>query len=245
MGAERDTKSIEAPEDSERARFLAQSAKCMEPLHPDWVETRAGRGGSGALSYVSGFYVTKRLCDIFGPLGWSKTTDVLEEVCRIEGEDKYKKPQWRVTYRATVTLTAWGVSKTDSGAGHGIGKDLGECIESALKEAETDALKRAAMRFGLSLGLALYDKEREFVGAPRDSAPSPECDDVNDVRPPPPVNVRKLVHQIDQVDSESRLKAAEDYAQSIMDRVTSDPDRLAIVEAIARATSRVKKRSES
>lgn len=117
--------------------------------------------GGAALSYVDTYYVIKRLNECFGNLGWdSETVDMV----------LVSNPGDKAAYRAKVRITAivatgdGGYMKVcKEGTGWGSDKSTNNAHEMACKEAESDALKRAAMKFGMSLGLALYDKSQENV----------------------------------------------------------------------------------
>ncbi len=127
-----------------------------------------GRTQGGAqLSYVDTFYVIKRLNECFGNLGWDSETVRLEQVTP---GNKDRNGNELIAYRALVRITAI-VATGDGGymkvvkEGTGWGSDKSQLNphEMASKEAESDALKRAAMKFGMSLGLALYDKTQEHI----------------------------------------------------------------------------------
>jgi hypothetical protein len=123
------------------------------------VKSRSQSGTN--LSYVDTYYVIKRLNECFGNLGWdSETVDMI----------LVSNPGEKAAYRAKVRITAivatgdGGYMKViKEGTGWGSDKSMHNAHEMAAKEAESDALKRAAMKFGMSLGLALYDKSQENV----------------------------------------------------------------------------------
>lgn len=130
------------------------------------ISTRdAGRGRT--LDYLSGYYVIKRMNEVFGQGNW----DYIASVNKIhEGtvKDRYDADVHTVHYMAQVTLrvTIEGsyAHFTDYGYGDGTDKaNPGKAHELAIKEAVTDGVKRCAKNLGMSLGLALYDKEQEFV----------------------------------------------------------------------------------
>lgn len=114
-------------------------------------------GGAGRkLDYLETWYVIARLNEVFGNLNWcSETLELVE----LQGTPN-------ISYRAKVRISV----RLDDGTmcfkeGTGYGNDKGKMNphELGAKEAESDALKRAAMKFGMSLGLALYDKSQENV----------------------------------------------------------------------------------
>lgn len=129
------------------------------------VSTRVG-GGNTKLSYVEAHYVIQKMNDVFGPTGWDSETVEMREV----PGNTNKAGKQLVAYVAKVRVTAL-VALADGGfmksvkEGWGYGCDKAEmnAHEMAIKEAESDAFKRAARQFGMSLGLALYDKSQENV----------------------------------------------------------------------------------
>lgn len=151
-----------------RSSREAIEAECMTPLPQSAVSSRQQAGAT--LSYVQQHYVIRRLCEVFGPLGFDVETVSCELVCQPYEvtNERSQKTTWRVGYRAKVQITVWsldgrGTIKEGTGVGQGIDKDLILAHESGAKEAETDALKRAARLLGDSFGLALYDKQQEHV----------------------------------------------------------------------------------
>lgn len=128
------------------------------------IETRDSGFGK-PLSYLSGWYVINRLNQVFGQGNWSYQVNSLNKV--FEGVVNTKQ---YVSYVSTVTLQyrlteqdAW-VALNDVGFGDGQDKtNPGKAHELATKEAVTDGLKRCAKSLGMSMGLALYDKEQTYV----------------------------------------------------------------------------------
>ena len=88
--------------------------------------------------------------------GWSYRVDELHPTTTTLGI---------IMYRATVTVEALGVRRTDVGVGivapNRDGEDTPEAHETAIKGAATDALKRAFRSFGAQFGNDLYDKGRD------------------------------------------------------------------------------------
>lgn len=131
------------------------------------VSTREG-GNGRKLSYLSGWYVIDRLNKVFGPLGWATETKELRLVHEGKYQDRYGKDSFHVHYIAQVLLMVEsnGARTTHLATGYGDGSDKtnpGKAHELAVKEAETDALKRAAKNLGMSMGLALYNKDQPNV----------------------------------------------------------------------------------
>lgn len=125
------------------------------------IESRDG-GGGRQLSYLSGFYVTARLNAIFGSLGWSKEVIEIKEIQN--KVTRAGKEQVFPAYLAKVRLTIHAATPIiKEGYGYGSDKSGLNAHELAIKEAVTDATKVAAKDLGMSLGLALYDKEQEYV----------------------------------------------------------------------------------
>jgi hypothetical protein len=149
---------------------------CAEPL--DRANVKERRQAGSVLSYVDGYYVKRRLSEVFGVAGWSSSVTVLaQEGPAYQAESRSGNITHRVAYRCEVALTVRGrtggvggdpvrvleVTKTDVGTGLGSAADLNEAREKAMKEAATDALKRAAALLGDSFGLALYDRSQANV----------------------------------------------------------------------------------
>jgi hypothetical protein len=138
--------------------FEMQQAKLCEKLDEkiprEAVKSRSQGGAS--LDYVDTYYVIDRLNKVFGNLTWSMET---KEMTLLEGT---QKPSYRAKVQLIVRLPDGGICVKE-GTGYGSDKGALNPHEMACKEAESDALKRAAMKFGQSLGLALYDKTQENV----------------------------------------------------------------------------------
>lgn len=151
------------------------TAEADKKIPRDEISTRDGGGGK-KLSYLESHYVIARMNEVFGTMGWDAETVEMRQVNK-DGD----KP----AYVSKVRLTA--VVKTDDGGymkvskeGYGFGSDKSGLNphEMAVKEAESDAFKRAARQFGMSLGLALYDKTQENV----EDAPKVGLTDVGGLR---------------------------------------------------------------
>lgn len=123
------------------------------------VSQRSG-GGTKALSYLEAWYVIDRLNQVFGNLGWDSETVEMAEV----GGGKFPAYRAKVRIKAIVEVAPGQfLNVCREGTGWGADKSAQNPHEMACKEAESDAFKRAAMKFGRSLGLALYDKTQEHV----------------------------------------------------------------------------------
>lgn len=111
--------------------------------------------GGKALSYLETWYVIDRLNAVLGTDNWSWQIKALTSVAGAE----------KATFvcHGTIQANINGVASLKDGIGYGSDKGNFNPGEMAAKEAESDALKRAAMKFGRSLGLALYDKTQEYV----------------------------------------------------------------------------------
>ncbi len=143
-----------------------QREDLSKKLNASNVKSRYQYGNSGKrYDYISADHAIRTANAIFGFDGWDCTTDAFTQ---IQQEQKPKKDSpsvllWYVGYTAQVTVNALGVVRQGVGFGSGFDQDLGQAHESAIKEAESDALKRALRTFGDQFGLALYDKDREYV----------------------------------------------------------------------------------
>jgi recombination DNA repair RAD52 pathway protein len=116
------------------------------------ISTRSQSGKT--LSYLEAWYVIDRLNQVLGTENWSWVIQRLEPV-----------PGDKLGFvcHGVIQATINGKQVAKTGLGYGSDKGSFNPGEMASKEAESDALKRAAMKFGRSLGLALYDKTQEFV----------------------------------------------------------------------------------
>jgi len=132
------------------------------------VKTRdAGHGRT--LDYLSNFDVKKSLNDILGIGMWAY--EIKDLTCVHNGviKDRFNKDIYSTSYvakvRAVFQLGSGCLTEfIDVGFGNGTDKaDPGKPHELASKEAVSDALKRCACNLGMRLGLALYDKDQNFV----------------------------------------------------------------------------------
>lgn len=141
-----------------------------EDIPRDVISLREGGGGK-TLSYLEGWYVIDRLNKIFGPLNWAKEVTEIKEVVNTVTKKDYKTKQiiGEEKYPAYIVKVRLSVIKPDhtvvikEAYGYGTDKSGLNAHELAIKEGVTDALKVAAKDFGMSLGLALYDKTQERV----------------------------------------------------------------------------------
>lgn len=152
-----------------------------EPLDPNRVRRRAGRGG-GKFEYLAGHDVKRQLNRIFGFGGWKtkRISNVLIEAVEVKG--KGDTTGWHVGYQATAEVSVllddgtW-VSYQDDGYGDGVEYGPAARVtacELAIKEAVTDAIKRAATCLGDQFGLILYAKDDEVkrIGREQNAAAS-------------------------------------------------------------------------
>lgn len=144
-------------EDNKTQRKILINAVLDENIPAKAVSQRDG-GKGRKLAYLETWYVINRLNQVFGNLNWSAETINLQQV---EGPNR---PTYIAKVRITVVQEGQAYPVVKEGTGYGSDKSDLNPHEMAVKEAESDALKRAAMKLGLSLGLALYDKTQEFVG---------------------------------------------------------------------------------
>lgn len=157
-------KAVETPE--KQADKPPINAMLDESISKEVISKRAG-GNGAQLDYLETWYVIDRLNQVFGNLGWHMETMFIQQVTGpgsasgvLPGHEKDK-----VSYVCKVRVTAncHPFNIVHEGIGYGSDKGLMNPHELAIKEAESDALKRAAMKFGRSMGLALYDKTQEYV----------------------------------------------------------------------------------
>ncbi|MEM6900315.1 MAG: RAD52 family DNA repair protein [Pseudomonadota bacterium] len=149
-----------------------QVAHLKMNLDPRNVKTREG------MAYIEQWWAIVMANQIFGFDSWDRETvynNMVEKTPRKIGNKN--EDGWHVSYVAKVRITVYAGSKVlrreGTGFGEGIGKDLHKTHESASKEAESDAMKRALITFGNQFGLALYDKDKNFVGPPQQTEKKP------------------------------------------------------------------------
>lgn len=135
---------------------MSNLAEMLDAKIPrDAVSLREG-GGKKKLSYLETWYVIDRMNKIFGHLNWSCETVELRLLSDTD------KPTYLARVRIQVVTDSGRVVSKD-GVGYGSDKNGMNPHEMAAKEAESDAFKRAAKNFGLSLGLALYAKDEDYI----------------------------------------------------------------------------------
>lgn len=133
-------------------------------------ERDAGQGRS--LSYLAGHYVIDRLNKVLGQGAWSYNINELRLVH--SGEVNGKHVAHYVSIISFIAKLADKVAHFEE-VGYGDGMDArnpGKAHELAVKEAITDAIKRAAKNLGMSMGLALYDKDQSNV---QEAEPAPKA----------------------------------------------------------------------
>lgn len=156
------------------SKTLEELKKQLDANIPDDAVSKRSQSGQ-SLSYLEGWYVIDRLNQVLGQGSWQYETEQLTKTHDTVFEKNGRSGR-AVSYMATVRLTAdigeRTVSFSDVGAGKGIDYSATgtDADESAAKEAVTDGLKRCAKNLGRSLGLALYDKERRYVGDAEETA---------------------------------------------------------------------------
>lgn len=120
----------------------------------------AGQGRK--LSYLTGWYVIDRLNKVLGIGNWAYGSDVMLLFADKVG-DKFSV-HYSAKVRFVVTIGTVQTEFIDYGYGDGSDKyNIGKAHELAIKEAVTDGIKRCAKNLGMSMGLALYDKDQEHV----------------------------------------------------------------------------------
>lgn len=122
------------------------------------ISTRTQSGKS--LSYLETWYVIDRLNQVLGTGNWSWE---VKSMTPIQGEKISYVCHGMLSMNVSNNQDKYSGWSSKDGIGYGSDKGTFNAGEMAAKEAESDALKRAAMKFGRSLGLALYDKSQEYV----------------------------------------------------------------------------------
>jgi DNA recombination protein Rad52 len=151
--------------------------KVLDTNIPKEVVSSRSQAGRD-LSYLETWYVIDRMNQVFGQGNWSYSTIKLDKVFEGEVEQTSGKV-FATSYIATVGVHALVDGRptqfVDVGYGDGTDKKSpGKAHELATKEAVSDGVKRCIKNFGRSMGLALYDKTQEFVGAVQGKTPAVE-----------------------------------------------------------------------
>lgn len=131
------------------------------PLDAALIERRKVGGSPQPKPYLEGYNAINQANKLFGFNGWS--TEVVAVEARTVRRTNTETGEVReavLLYQATVKVTveAWGIFKTDVGAGV-VTADTGDGHDFAYKTAVTDALKRALRQFGPQFGNDLYDRD--------------------------------------------------------------------------------------
>ena len=163
--------NAESPQYRDTSHVTAEIAAMMnDNINPDLISSRRGNG-SEWLSYLKGDIIANELNNVFGPLGWSLETHMVDTATWEEEQEKTRnniptKIQMnvvQVSARAVLTIKAIGEHGTPTifsqhGVGYGeaeMGKNRKQAYGMALKGAETDAFKRCASMLGRRFGLML------------------------------------------------------------------------------------------
>ena len=127
-----------------------------QPLDPDLVSQRKGRGGK-SYDYLEGHAVIDQANRIFGFGGWGYELAGDVTLRRIEMVDaKTGEVTVAHAYSAPVRVTVAGaLPRTDIGV-HPVAEETIDGHDTAMKGAVTDGLKRAFRSFGLQFGNGFY-----------------------------------------------------------------------------------------
>ncbi len=158
------------------SKTIAQIEQELDAKIPGSVVCERDGGGGRKLSYLEGHYVIDRLNKIFGPTKWDKEITDVRLVTNTTSRGEF--PAYLVKVRLTVSYQGeqdkYRAFVIKEAYGYGADKSSQNAHELAIKEAVTDALKVAAKDLGMSLGLALYDKEQVNVDYEDEKAPARE-----------------------------------------------------------------------
>jgi len=129
-------------------------------LDPRRIHQREGGNGK-KLSYLATHDAKRTANRIFGYDGWEYVVESLDHIGTETFKNRNGKEGIRVGYRATVTVTAAGARRGDTGYGDAIeyGGSIITPHELAAKEAVSDALKRCLSSWGDQFGLVLYGSD--------------------------------------------------------------------------------------
>ena len=138
-----------------------------QPLDPDLVSQRKGRGGR-TFDYLEGHAVIDQANRIFGYGGWGYelvgdvTLRRIETVNPQTGEVKVEQG-----YSAPVRVTVAGaLPRTDVGV-HPVAEDNFDGHDTAIKGAVTDGMKRAFRSFGAQFGNSFYGDQPQVGNQPQ------------------------------------------------------------------------------
>ncbi len=187
---------------------MSEINKLLDENIPNKAITKRTQGGK-ELSYLETWYVIDRLNQVLGTGSWSW---IVKDMRQINNEGG------KAAFMCIGEIEAFVEHKraTKQGVGYGSDKSNFNPGEMASKEAESDAFKRAAMKFGRSLGLALYDKTQEFVGESNDtneSTPRKETKSTTATALPSATTVAKPAAQ--QAANENPKKISKVYKEQI------------------------------
>ena len=138
-----------------------------EPLDPNLVSQRKGRGGR-VFDYLEGHVVIDQANRIFGFGGWG--VELVGDVTlrRIETVDaRTGEISVSHAYSAPVRVTVAGaLPRTDIGF-HPVTDETQDGHDTAIKAAVTDGMKRAFRSFGGQFGNSLYGDQQQNVNVPK------------------------------------------------------------------------------
>ena len=144
-----------------------------EPINPDIVSQRRGRGGK-TFDYLEGHIVIAQANRIFGFGGWGHelvgdvTLRQVETVDPETGEVKTVSG-----YTAPVRVTVAGAPpRTDIGV-HPVTEETFDGHDTAMKGAVTDGMKRAFRSFGIQFGNSFYGDQPQAANAPKPERVAP------------------------------------------------------------------------
>ncbi len=143
----------------------AVSQALGQPIDPDLVSQRKGRGGR-TFDYLEGHAVIDQANRIFGYGGWGYelvgdvTLRRIETVNPQTGEVKVERG-----YSAPVRVTVAGaLPRTDVGV-HPVTEDTFDGHDTAIKGSVTDGMKRAFRSFGCQFGNGFYGDQSPANGS--------------------------------------------------------------------------------
>ena len=142
-----------------------------EPLDPEMVSRREGRGGK-LYDYLEGHVVIDQANRIFGYGGWGYELVGDVTLRRVESVDsRTGEVKVASAYSAPVRVTVAGaLPRTDVGV-HPVAEDTVDGHDTAMKAAVTDGLKRALRSFGVQFGNGFYGDQAPSSGSAQPQHP--------------------------------------------------------------------------